>query len=625
MVQLFDRDIVLQERIAAGGMAEVFRAQWIGIDQFQKTVALKRVLKHHANKQEFKDMFRKEAILSSHLQHPNIVQIYRNGEWDGFLYLVLEYVNGKNLRQLLGAADRKKMRIPVAHTIHIMSEIAQGLGYAHNLHDEHTGKALNIIHRDMSPQNVMLTYDGQIKIVDFGIAKAALEIGEETKVGVLKGKFGYMSPEQAEGRSIDGRTDVFASGVLFFELLTQRRLFTTKDDLKTLRLVQECKIPKPSKFNPAIDEELDRIVLKALAKNPAQRYLSADDFHQDLKRYLNSRFPEFRTRDVATFLAEIFSDKIAQERKERDQLNQAARELLAASQNKGSSQIATAAATVQMGDKASTAAQLHAAQKKAVAGGAPGIQVDATHEMATQLRASEAEVLELILESGSSPQTNPAGRLKGQTNVGGPFVRPKEQSEVRSVSQWRVRTPQWLRPATVMGLLALGGYWAYENFGVAVGPNRGWVSKISSQMDRWFQSDAKSPQLGAARTVEQSENMPTSNSGVEHQARGEKSQGIPSATSGRRVSSVDAFQQAPKPVQGYLSIFPPVHSFDEIRINGKVVTNSDGFGLVTPMKRLKLNPGTYSIELRNAKLGITWKKEVHIQENYETLIRDVSF
>jgi serine/threonine protein kinase len=327
-LERFGKDIVLLEKLASGGMAEVYRGKHLGFGGFEKTVAIKRILPSFANNDEFKEMFRQEANLSAHLQNPNIVQIFSNGEFNGYLYLVMEFVNGKNVRQLISRAEKMRKKIPIEIACYMVAEASKGLDYAHNFHDEKTGEELNIIHRDMSPQNIMVGYDGSVKIVDFGIAKAASR-AEGTKAGVLKGKFGYMSPEQAQGMKLDRRTDVFSMGIILWELLTQKRLFSTDDDLQTLQLVRECNIMKPSKKNPLVTYGLDKIVMKALAKERSERYSTAGELYGDLQRYLNEKHSDFIPTNFSKFTKELFAEVIEQEKKKREQINLQAPPILA--------------------------------------------------------------------------------------------------------------------------------------------------------------------------------------------------------------------------------------------------------------------------------------------------------
>ena len=319
VMEKFGSDLVLLERLAAGGMAEVFRGLQIGYGDFKKTVAIKRILPQYAGSEDFKQMFQMEANLSGMLSHPNIAQIYVNGEFQEYLYLVMEYVQGKNLRQLLGRADREQIRIPIELSCFIVCEAAKGLAYAHrfkNSQDKHLG----IVHRDMSPQNIMLGYEGEVKIVDFGIAKAT-QGASVTRAGVLKGKFGYMSPEQAMGRGLDQRSDIFSLGIILWELLTQRRLFSAGDDMRTLNLVRQAKVPPPSRKNPLVSHALDRIVLKALSKERSGRYQKAEDFYKDLFRYLSERHQEFYPTDLSKFLRKVYEKDILKEQKKREKID----------------------------------------------------------------------------------------------------------------------------------------------------------------------------------------------------------------------------------------------------------------------------------------------------------------
>lgn len=319
MSERFGQDIVLLEKLAAGGMAEVYRAKQRGYGGFEKTVALKRILPNFATNEEFKQMFRMEANLSGNLQHPNIAQVFGNGESQGYLYLVMEFIDGRNVRQLLARCDKQKIKIPIPLSCFIVAEAARGLDYAHRFKDETTGEQLEIIHRDMSPQNIMLGYEGTVKIVDFGIAKAAAR-ADTTRAGVLKGKFNYMSPEQATGKKLDRRTDIFALGIILFELVTQRRLFASDDDLRTLQMVKDCRVPRPSKYNPAVTPALDKIILKALAADRNERYATADDLHADIQHFMAQKYPRFLPRELSKFVRGIFKEDIAEDQKRREKM-----------------------------------------------------------------------------------------------------------------------------------------------------------------------------------------------------------------------------------------------------------------------------------------------------------------
>lgn len=305
---------LLLERLATGGMAEVYRAKATGASGFEKHLAIKRILPDHLEDDTFRRMFETEARIGSSLQHSNIVQILDFVKFGETFLLVMEFVNGKNLRQVLNKLKKLQYALPIECALFIISETCKGLDYAHNKKDDFTGQPQNIIHRDMSPQNIMLSYDGSVKIVDFGIANWKDKL-EQTKSGVIKGKFGYMSPEQAAGEPISHLTDLFSTGIIFWELLTGKRLFSAENDLSTLRLIQDCVIPRPSQFNPKITADLERIVMKSLSKNVSQRYQTAGSMQRQIQEHLNKHFPGFRENELANMMQRLFKDEISSEKK----------------------------------------------------------------------------------------------------------------------------------------------------------------------------------------------------------------------------------------------------------------------------------------------------------------------
>ncbi|MFN7262435.1 MAG: serine/threonine protein kinase [Pseudobdellovibrionaceae bacterium] len=295
---------LLLERVAAGGMAEVFLAK--PQSEIGKFLAIKRILPQYSSNQDFTDMFREEAKIAMNLSHSNIVSIFEFGMEKGQLFLVMDFVKGQNLRQVLNHLKKISKSFSVDQILFIAKEVAAGLDAAHRCLDNSTGKPLNITHRDMSPQNIMLSFDGEVKIVDFGIAKAESQM-EQTRAGTIKGKFGYMSPEQAEGQEVDPRTDIFSLGIVIWELLAGDRLFTASSEAGTLKKIRECQIPSLRKLNPKVDEELERIVNKSLAKDKSLRYQTAAAFHKDLNKYLNTKFPEFSQQDFSHFIKSSYS------------------------------------------------------------------------------------------------------------------------------------------------------------------------------------------------------------------------------------------------------------------------------------------------------------------------------
>ena len=311
---------LLLEKLATGGMAEVYRAKLTGASGFEKDLAIKKILPTHVEDETFQRMFETEARIGSRLNHPNIVPIFDFIKTGDTFLLVMEFVNGKNLRQVINKLKKLQFVIPLECTLFTVNEICKGLDYAHSKKDDFSGQLQNIIHRDMSPQNIMISYEGQVRIVDFGIANWKDKL-EETKSGVIKGKFGYMSPEQASGEPISHLTDVFSTGIIFWELLTGRRLFTAESDFATLRLIQECSIPKPSLFNRRISRDLENIVLKALSKNTKQRYQSAGAMQRALQEYLNRNYPEFRQNSLSDLMQKTFEEEIRSEKRRIEQLN----------------------------------------------------------------------------------------------------------------------------------------------------------------------------------------------------------------------------------------------------------------------------------------------------------------
>lgn len=305
---------ILLEKLAVGGMAEIYLARSSGAGGVGKFVAIKRILPQFTEQTEFIDMFKDEAKIAVNLSHANVVSIYEFGLEKNSFFLAMDYIEGRNLRQILNKMKKSSLSFSIEQVLYIVKEVAAGLDHAHRCIDANTGKPLNIIHRDMSPQNVMVSFEGEVKIVDFGIAKAETQL-ETTRAGTLKGKFGYMSPEQAEGQPVDLRTDVFALGIVLWELLANDRLFVANNEVNTLRKIRDCQVPSLRKINPNIAPELERIVGKALAKDRNLRYQTAAAFHRDLSRFLNRQYPDFSPQDFSVFVKTLFAGEILESRK----------------------------------------------------------------------------------------------------------------------------------------------------------------------------------------------------------------------------------------------------------------------------------------------------------------------
>jgi len=302
---------VLHERIGAGGMAEIFRATAYGVEGFTKDVCIKRILPTLTTDETFVKMFIDEAKIAVALHHPNVVQVFDLGRIGEHYFIAMELVRGRDLLQLINRCRAIKTRIPVHLVLCLISEVCKGLDYAHKVRAE--GRPLGIIHRDVSPSNILISWDGIVKVADFGIAKAALK-DERTVTGTMKGKYGYMSPEQVKGEHTDHRSDIFATGVLTWEALACRRLFKGDTDLETLERVRAAEIPKPpSAHHREVTPEVDRLVLKALAVRPEDRYQTAGEFHTAIADQLFALGKRLETADLAEYMQTLFAADIREE------------------------------------------------------------------------------------------------------------------------------------------------------------------------------------------------------------------------------------------------------------------------------------------------------------------------
>lgn len=273
------------QKLDAGGMAEVYVAESESIRGFKKRVAIKRILPHLTKNQKFVQMFLDEAKLCLQLEHANIVNVFDLGKADAAYFIVMEYVDGTNLKKIIESHRRARQILSIERAVYIMREVCEGLSYAHELLDISSGAPLGIVHRDVSPPNILISKRGEIKLVDFGLAKATSQL-EETDPGVVKGKFSYLSPEAASGQHVDSRADIFAAGILLFELLTGQRLFFGENDYHTVELVRKADVPRITSVNPQVPAEMEPIMARALAKDPDDRYQHASELSDDLTRFL---------------------------------------------------------------------------------------------------------------------------------------------------------------------------------------------------------------------------------------------------------------------------------------------------------------------------------------------------
>lgn len=294
----------LLEKIAQGGMAQVFKAKTVDPAGIERLVVIKRILPHISLQPEYVEMLIDEAKIAVHFTHGNIAQVYDLGRVGQDYFIVMEYVDGRTFSQINRALIERHQRMPLDILLYCFSELCQGLSYIHRKTGP-TGKHLGVVHRDVSPQNIILSYAGNVKVIDFGVAKAGF-IADKTEHGVLKGKFAYMSPEQTRAESIDHRSDIFSVGVLLWEMATGERLFKRGTNQETIKAVQKGKYDNASERRADVPKALDRIVKKALGKTPRSRYQDAADMAFDVEKLLFSVNPGFRPVSAAKFLYDLF-------------------------------------------------------------------------------------------------------------------------------------------------------------------------------------------------------------------------------------------------------------------------------------------------------------------------------
>ncbi len=301
----------ITERVDQGGMAEVFKGVMEGLPGMRKNVAIKRILPNLTKNKKFVSMFLDEARLSLHLQHANIVHVFDIGVADSSYFIVMEFVDGCNLKAVIEWHKKKGRTVPLTQLLYSMLEVCKGLAYAHDMADPETGRPLGIVHRDISPPNILLSKTGEVKLVDFGLAKANSQL-EDTDPGVVKGKFSYLSPEAASGQPVDHRADIFAVGILMWEMLTNKRLFFGETDYQTVELVRQARVPPLAALNPEVEPELEGIVRKALAKDPENRYQHGMDLGDAIAQYLFSRGRKVTQRDIASMVRQVVDDRVRQ-------------------------------------------------------------------------------------------------------------------------------------------------------------------------------------------------------------------------------------------------------------------------------------------------------------------------
>jgi serine/threonine protein kinase len=302
----------LIDRIAVGGMAEIFLARQAGLEGFEKTIVIKRIRPHLSKQASFVKMFLNEAKLAAQLNHPNIVQIYDLGKISESYFIAMEYIFGRDMRRIIPKADSMGIPFPMVYALKIASSVCEGLFYAHQKVDLY-GNPLSIVHRDVTPENIFVSFDGTVKVLDFGIAKAANQI-EQTRAGEIKGKLSYMSPEQCMGQPLDCRSDLFSLGTVLYEWLTGFKLFTGDSEVAILKSITEGKIYAPSYFKADIPEAVEAILMRALEKDRDRRYQTAWDMQYDLDQFLSQY--EFTPSNIhlSNFLKQLFNDELEEEK-----------------------------------------------------------------------------------------------------------------------------------------------------------------------------------------------------------------------------------------------------------------------------------------------------------------------
>lgn len=300
------------ERLAVGGMAEVFLAERVGLEGFKKRVAIKRVLPHLSQKTRFIAMFLDEARVSAYLTHSNVAQVFDIGVGENAYFIVMEYVEGADLKSVMEYMRKSGRSFPVEVAVHVAEKMCEGLSYAHEAKTPE-GDPLCIVHRDVSPPNVLITKYGEVKIVDFGLAKATSQL-EKSDPGIVKGKFSYLSPEAAQGQEVDARTDIFATGIILWEMLAQKRLFLGENDARTVIQVRAANIPPLGAINKDVPPELDRIVARALARDPDKRYATAREMGRDLTTFLYKYGKPVSSQDVAEIVRNTVAHRKPQAR-----------------------------------------------------------------------------------------------------------------------------------------------------------------------------------------------------------------------------------------------------------------------------------------------------------------------
>ena len=314
--QRFGKYFVL-DHLVSGGMAKIYRARFLG-EEADKVIAIKMIKTQFSNDENFKKMFLDELNVIFGFEHPNVINTFDYGMNKGQLFVAMEYCDGRSVYEYINKLKKKKCFIPIDIAVNIASQICRGLHYVHKYRDKLTGKKKDIIHRDISPHNIMLGYEGSVKVIDFGIAKVNEDSehnGDATQSGTIKGKISYLAPEYIEGAELDHRYDQFATGITLWEMLCGRKLFTASNNMAILKKIQQCVTEPPSSINPKVPKELDEIVMKALSRDRNNRYDNMDMLDRALAKFLNTHYPDFHSSDIGYFSESLFKEEIERDRK----------------------------------------------------------------------------------------------------------------------------------------------------------------------------------------------------------------------------------------------------------------------------------------------------------------------
>ena len=301
---------VLLRKLATGGMGEVFLAKQVGPSGFEKLLVIKRILAHHHDKHEYLNMFLSEARLVAYLTHSNIIQIHEMGQIDGDYFIAMEYVRGKSLRDIIDSLRAQNVQLPLSYAVDLAIKLCDGLGYSHSARDIR-GRPMNIIHRDINPHNVLISYNGDLKLIDFGIAKSEMT-SVHTATGTIKGKFVYMSPEQSAADPIDQRSDIFSLGIVLYEMVVLENPFVRQNVVLSLEAIQRHPVAAPETKRPDAGP-LARVLERALQKSPEDRYQSCEEMRDDLRNLLRTGQVTPPEKDLSVFLSELFSEDIEEE------------------------------------------------------------------------------------------------------------------------------------------------------------------------------------------------------------------------------------------------------------------------------------------------------------------------